>query len=107
MHRFPAEVTFDNASAVLEAAASEAGSERVFDLSACLRFDSSLIAVMLELMRRAQAEGGRCRFDGASENLLRLAGLYGVAALLFGTALDSLSAARSTAPERPSAQAPA
>ena len=85
MHRFPAEVAHPVANAVLdEAAAAQTGAERAFDLSGCLRFDSSLIAVMLELMRRAQADGARCRFEGAGENLLRLAGLYGVAPLLFG-----------------------
>jgi len=85
MHRFPPVVDFAVANAVLEAA-GEAGSgaDRVHDLSACQRFDSSLVAVLLELMRRANASGARCRFDGASDNLLKLAGLYGVGGLLFG-----------------------
>jgi ABC-type transporter Mla MlaB component len=85
MHRLPAEVRFDNANAVLEAAAAaESGAERTFDLSACERFDSSLIAIQLELLRRAREAGARCRFEGSGENLLRLAGLYGITALLFG-----------------------
>ena len=86
MHRFPAQVDHAVATAVLdEAAAAQTGAERVHDLSACERFDSSLIAVLLELVRRAQVAGARCSFEAPSENVLRLAGLYGVAPLLFGT----------------------
>jgi hypothetical protein len=36
-------------------------------------------------MRRAKTSGARCRFEGANDNLLKLAGLYGVGGLLFGT----------------------
>jgi ABC-type transporter Mla MlaB component len=86
MHRFPPVVDFAVASAVLEAAGeAENGADRVHDLSACQRFDSSLVAVLLELMRRARTSGARCRFEGANDNLLKLAGLYGVGGLLFGT----------------------
>jgi len=85
MHRLPPVVDFAVANAVLEAASeAESGADRVHDLSACQRFDSSLVAVLLELTRRAKASGARCRFDGASDNLLKLAGLYGVGGLLFG-----------------------
>lgn len=94
MHRFPAEVTFANANTALEAAAAqggaaERGAERLYDLSACQRFDSSLIAVLLELKRRAEAIGASCRFEGASKKLLELTGLYGVDPLLFQTAAPS------------------
>ncbi len=87
MHGFPPQVGFANAVAVLEQAsqATSAGQgERVYDLSACTRFDSSLLAVLLELTRRAAAAGATCRFEGADANLLKLAQLYGVGVLLFG-----------------------
>jgi ABC-type transporter Mla MlaB component len=87
MYRFPAEVDHAVANQVLAAAAAaESGSERVYDLSGCERFDSSLVALLLELARAAQAAGAAARFEGAGEKLLRLAGLYGVGALLFGPA---------------------
>jgi phospholipid transport system transporter-binding protein len=84
--RFPAEVGHGSANAVLAAALQSppAGGERVYDLSACQHFDSSLIAVLLQLMRDAQAAGVGLRFEGQDERLLKLAGLYGLAGLLFG-----------------------
>lgn len=85
MYRFPAEVDHPVANEVLAAAAAaEGGPERVYDLSGCERFDSSLVALLLELARGAQADGASVRFDGAGDKLLRLAGLYGVGVLLFG-----------------------
>jgi phospholipid transport system transporter-binding protein len=89
MYRFPAEVTFANANTAQQAAAAQDGAERLYDLSACQQFDSSLIAVLLELMRRAEAIGASCRFEGASEKLLELTGLYGVDPLLFRVATPS------------------
>ncbi len=88
--RFPAEVRFDNAREVVEAAsvALEAPAPR-FDLSGCERFDSSLLAVLLELERRAAARGRKCRFESPAEKLLRLAVLYRVDSLLFEQALES------------------
>lgn len=88
--RFPAEVRFPHARETVEAASSalDAALPR-FDLSACAHFDSSLIAVLLELERRAAARGRACRFESPSENLLKLAALYGVDALLFERALES------------------
>jgi len=81
----PAEVTFANASEVLERSLPVLDAALVrFDVSACRHFDSSLIGVMLELSRRASAAGRACAFTGASSNLRKLAGLYGVDALLFG-----------------------
>ncbi len=81
----PAEVTFAGANTVLEQAMPSLADERpAFDLSACLHFDSSLIGVLLELSRRASASGRRCEFVGASDNLRKLCGLYGVESLLFG-----------------------
>ncbi len=57
-----------------------------YDLSACESFDSSLLAVLLELERRARARGLSCRFVSPPHKLLALAELYGVAGLLFGAA---------------------
>jgi ABC-type transporter Mla MlaB component len=39
--------------------------------------------VLLELSRRASAAGRRCTFVGASANLHKLSGLYGVEHMLF------------------------
>lgn len=99
--RFPAEVRFGNARETVEAAspAIEAAAPR-FDLSQCERFDSSLIAVLLELERRAAARGRRCRFESPSENLLKLAALYNVDELLFERALESALAAVGASPAR-------
>lgn len=84
-HRLPDEVRVDSATAALQAAiaALEAGQRR-FDLSACERFDSSLLAVLLELARRAAALGGSTAFVAPTHNLRKLAALYGVDEMLFG-----------------------
>lgn len=52
------------------------------DLSGVHDYDSSLLALMLGLARRAAADGGSVRFTGAPDNLYRLAALYGVDELL-------------------------
>ncbi len=84
MIAFPQQVTFMTATAALPAvlAAVHAG-ERDFDLSGCASFDSSLLGVCLDLQR--QAAGGGCRFHNPPANLRKLAALYGVDPLLFGT----------------------
>ncbi|MFA7664902.1 MAG: STAS domain-containing protein [Burkholderiaceae bacterium] len=83
--RFPAQVDHGSARQVLAAAQSaQSGAERVYDLSDCERFDSSLIAVLLEILREAQAAGATARFEGCGERLAKLVGLYGVEQLLFG-----------------------
>jgi len=88
--RFPPEVRFHNARETVEAASAAIDADAArFDLSTCERFDSSLIAVLLELERRAEARGRRCRFESPSENLLKLAALYNVDKLLFERALES------------------
>ena len=100
MHSFPPQVDFANAAAVLGQAAeatADGQGERVYDLSACVRFDSSLLAVLLELTRRATAEGTGCRFEGADPNLLRLADLYGVGPLLFARPAPAGAKARAGA----------
>ena len=92
--RFPAEVRFGNARETAEAASAAivAAAPR-FDLSECRHFDSSLLAVLLEIERRAAARGLRCRFESPPANLLKLAALYNVDALLFERALESALAA--------------
>ena len=83
--RLPAEVTFANARAVLEQAmAGLDAAQPALDLSECRHFDSSLIGVLLEVQRRESAAGRHCSFVGASANLRKLSGLYGVEGLLFG-----------------------
>ena len=83
----PPEVTFASAPAVLDDGerALAAGALAV-DLSACVRFDSSLIGVLLELARAARRSGRACRFDAAPPNVRKLARLYGVDEILFGAA---------------------
>lgn len=84
-YRFPREVRFGDAQAVLAAAGEHLQvPEPRFDVSACESFDSSLLAVLVELSRQARALGRRCTFVGASANLRKLAGLYGIDGLLFG-----------------------
>ncbi len=81
----PARVAFDNASQVLEDLARElsARPDPVILLDPCKDFDSSLIAVLLELIRRGQAVGRRPQLQAPTPNLLKLAALYGVQGLLF------------------------
>jgi phospholipid transport system transporter-binding protein len=52
------------------------------DASALTAFDTSAIAVLLELRRQAQAMGRRLSVRGAPAAMVELAGLYGVAELL-------------------------
>ena len=107
----PARIDVDNAPAALaelsralEAAAGDgqAGKETELDLSGLAYFDSSALAVLLQLAReraaRAAAAGaaqgagtvglapGRLLITGAPTKLRELAELYGVDELLFGEA---------------------
>jgi phospholipid transport system transporter-binding protein len=76
-------VTFASAPAVLSAAAPAlAQGARDLDLSGCGEFDSSLIAVLLELRRQAAGAGRRCAIRNAPANLRKLAELYGVDGIL-------------------------
>ena len=56
--------------------------ELVVDASALSRFDSSAVAVLLELRRDALAAGKSLRVRGWPERLQALVGLYGVQDLL-------------------------
>ncbi len=82
--RLPVRVVFANAAAELAAASQAlADGARVFDLSACTDFDSSLLALLLELQRRAAARGVATRVVSVPANLRKLAALYGAESLLF------------------------
>lgn len=79
--RLPSQVTFETAPQALETAAGAvAAGARQVDLSGCTEFDSSLLALLLELSRRA---GSSVRVLGVPPNLRKLAGLYGVDEILF------------------------
>jgi len=76
---------FDSAPELLEELARglpDSGTSAI-DLRHCVEFDSSLIGVLLDLCRRAQASGVRLRLLNPSTNLRKLAKLYGIEELLF------------------------
>ncbi|MCC6870501.1 MAG: STAS domain-containing protein [Burkholderiales bacterium] len=84
--RYTGDLTFDDAMPVLAAAANlplpESG---VVELAGLARGDSSALAVLFALHRRAQAEGHRpLSFPGAPVALLALARAYGVDSFLAG-----------------------
>ncbi|MDP3252509.1 MAG: STAS domain-containing protein [Hydrogenophaga sp.] len=54
----------------------------VLDATSLREFDSSALAVLLELRRRLQARGKSLRVEGWPPRLQDLAGLYGVQELL-------------------------
>ncbi|MDH5330677.1 MAG: STAS domain-containing protein [Aquincola sp.] len=58
------------------------GAAFTVDASALAAFDTSAIAVLLELRRQAQALGRTLAVHGAPAAMVELAGLYGVAELL-------------------------
>ena len=60
-----------------------AGTVLDVDLGGCVRFDSSLLSVLLELARHAAAAGATCRLHQVPSNLGKLAALYGADDLLF------------------------
>ncbi len=86
MLSFPAEVTNVQATALLqhlvEQVAAETGAVLTVDASAMERFDSSALAVLLQLRRDALAQGKTFSVKGLPPRLRELAGLYGVAELL-------------------------
>ena len=81
-------LTFDNAMSVVEASrAIPLPASGVVDLSGLVHADSSALAVMLALRRRAATDGsGELRFTGVSPMLASLARVYGVETLLAETA---------------------
>ncbi len=81
-----------------QAAAQPAGAALVVEASALARFDSSALAVLMEVRRRAEAGGRTLRVAGAPPRLQALARLYGVAEVL------GLAPAASSAAGDPGAQ---
>ena len=85
MLALPAELTHAQATALtasLQQQVASASGPVVVDASALARFDSSALAVMLQLRRDALAQGKTFGVHGLSSQLTGLAGLYGVAELL-------------------------
>jgi len=81
----PAELTLDRASHCAQALAAEAAAgsgELVVDASALQRFDSSALAVLLQLRRSALAAGRGFSVRGLPAHARDLARLYGIDALL-------------------------
>jgi len=76
-------LTFGDAAAVFEASHALAlPGSGVIDLSGLEQADSSALAVMLALKRRAVAEGARLQFTSVPQGLHALAHVYGIEELL-------------------------
>lgn len=86
MLRLPAELTHGQAKACLAQLVSglkaETASPVVVDATALGRFDSSALAVLLELRRTCQRDGKTLVVQGLPPHLSDLATLYGVEGLL-------------------------
>lgn len=65
--------------------ADQPGAQVVLDAGSLREFDSSALAVLLELRRRLQARGKALRVEGWPRRLQDLATLYGVHGLLAST----------------------
>jgi phospholipid transport system transporter-binding protein len=77
--RFDGALTFDDATAVLEqAAALPLPASGVVDMAGLMHADSAALAVLLELKRRAAAEGKRLSFAAFPPMLESLARVYGI-----------------------------
>jgi phospholipid transport system transporter-binding protein len=57
-------------------------SEVIIDASELTSFDSTALACLIEVRRRAQMQSTRVQITGLPERLLRLAKVYGLADLL-------------------------
>jgi phospholipid transport system transporter-binding protein len=80
---FVGALTFANAAAVCAAAAALALPTRgVVDCSGLAAVDSSAVAVLLSLKRRAAQEGSALAFDNVPAALSALATVYGVEEML-------------------------
>lgn len=89
----PVRVTLAEAAAFRSAAlAACAAGDREFDLGALAEYDSSVVAVLLEIRRAVGSEGAR--FLNVPANLRKLASLYGVDPLLFDTPAASPASGR-------------
>ena len=82
----PADLTRNHANACLQMLVQGlkalAETSVVVDASALLRFDSSALAVLLELRRESQAQGKSVRIRALPQRLRDLAEVYGIAELL-------------------------
>lgn len=82
----PGELTHQQAPAalnlLLQAARAEAGPEVCVDAGTLTRFDSSALAVLLEVRRACLRDGKSFVVRDLGARLRTLAGLYGVGALL-------------------------
>jgi phospholipid transport system transporter-binding protein len=76
-------LTFDDAATVFDASKSIAlPASNVVDLSGLTQADSSALAVVLAIKRRAASEGRALAVEGVPSSLRSLAVVYGVADLL-------------------------
>ena len=85
MLKLPAVLTHAAACGFFDTVAKEVPSmtaEVVVDASALSQFDSSALAILLECRRLALAAGKGFSVQGASDQLLQLAEVYGVATLI-------------------------
>ena len=80
---FEGALTFDNAAAVLEASSGlDLPTSGRIDLSGLSTVDSSALAVVFALKRRAKAHRRELVFEGVPPGLASLAHVYGVDGLL-------------------------
>ena len=80
---FEGALTFDNAAGVLRASeALDLPTTGRIDLSSLRSVDSSALAVLFSLQRRAKAHRKKLVFEGIPPGLASLARVYGVEALL-------------------------
>ncbi|WP_296490543.1 STAS domain-containing protein [Rhodoferax sp.] len=90
MLRLPKSLLHDSATAtlaeMLRALGDEPSSSVAVDASALERFDSTALAVLLELRRAALLAGKTLALKGMPQRLQNLAALYGIAELLPSTA---------------------
>ncbi len=83
--QLPADATLEHAAelaAALPAALAQGGDVFSVDASALQAYDTSTIALLLQARRAAQAAGRGFAVSGAPAQLMQLAALYGVEALL-------------------------
>ena len=86
MLRVPSSLLHDTATAtlaeMLQALSAEPSTGVAVDASALERFDSTALAVLLELRRAALQAGKTLGLQGMPQRLQDLAALYGIAELL-------------------------
>jgi phospholipid transport system transporter-binding protein len=83
--RLPSSLTIAEANAALRALEADLGPGSgpvVVDASPLAAFDTSAIAVLLEVRRQAQAVGRPMTVQGAPSTMIELAQMYGVRDLL-------------------------